>query len=64
MGAYDGAEVCELVGTYLLSLIQRKYENVGLYRDDGLSAFKNMSGPESERVKNIFRKYSGKKDLI
>ena len=25
MGAYDGAEMCELVGTYLLSLIVVKY---------------------------------------
>ena len=63
MGAYDGAEVCELVGTYLLSLIQRKYENVGLYRDDGLSAFKNMSGPESERVKKDIQKLFREKGL-
>ena len=25
MGVYDGAEVCELVGTYMLSLISEKY---------------------------------------
>ena len=25
MGAYDGAEVCELVGTYMLSVISEKY---------------------------------------
>ena len=25
MGAYNGAEVCELVGTYMLSLISEKY---------------------------------------
>ena len=25
MGAYDGAEVCELVGCYMLSIITRKY---------------------------------------
>ena len=37
MGAYDGAEVCELVGAFLLVMGQRKYENVGLYWDDGLS---------------------------
>ena len=42
MGAFDGAEVCELVGCFLLSLIPEKYkkENIGLYRDDGLSVFK------------------------
>ena len=25
MGAYDGAEVCELVGTYMLNLLSKKY---------------------------------------
>ncbi|MCP4482402.1 MAG: hypothetical protein GY817_06445, partial [bacterium] len=57
MGAFDGAEVCELVGCFLLSLIPEKYkkENIGLYRDDGLSVFKNVSGPESERIKKDFQ---------
>ena len=38
MGAYDDAEVCELVGTYMLSFISEKYnrKDFGLYRDDGL----------------------------
>ena len=53
MGAFDGAEVCELVGTYLLSLISRACEkkDIGLYRDDGLAVFKNRSGPQNERIK-------------
>ena len=44
MGAYDGAEVCELVGTFLLDKISEKNEknSIGLYRDDGLSVFKNL----------------------
>ena len=29
MGAYDGAEVCELVGTFLLDKICEKYEKIG-----------------------------------
>ena len=37
MGCFDGAEVCELVGSLILTklcdVLQR--ENVGLYRDDG-----------------------------
>ena len=39
MGAYDGAEVFELVGTYMLNLLSKKYNNndFGLYRDDGLA---------------------------
>ena len=63
MGAYDGAEICELVGTYLLHLIGEKYKNVGLYRDDGLAVFKNMSGPESERVKKDIQKIFKDKGL-
>ena len=37
MSSYDGAEVCEIVGLYLLeklsTLIDKK--KIGLYRDDG-----------------------------
>ena len=38
MGAFDGAEVCELVGLYLLKQMEVfiPREQVGLYRDDGL----------------------------
>ena len=47
MGAYDDAEVCELVGTYMLSLISKKYnkKDFGIYRDDELGVVKNKSGP-------------------
>ena len=37
MGSWDGAEVCELVGLFLLSKLQHLALNVGLYRDDGLA---------------------------
>ena len=37
MGSYDGAETCELIELYMLSLITPILNNkVGLYRDDGL----------------------------
>ena len=62
MGAYDGAEVCELVGNYLLyELFSTSYEkkDIELYRDDVRAVFKNKSGPESEKIKKsiqgIFR---------
>ena len=50
MGQYDGAEVCELIGIFLLNLLGRKYDtkSIGLYRDDVLSIFKNCSGPQME----------------
>ena len=58
MGAFDGAEICELVGICLLSQITETYEkkDVGLYRDDGLSAFKDTSGPQSEKIKKKIQK--------
>ena len=36
MGSYDGAEVCELVGLYLLHKLSATVpkEHIGLYRDD------------------------------
>ena len=56
MGAFDRAEVCKLVTKFLLHKLSQKFNktNVGLYHDDGLSIFKNISGPESEKVKKQF----------
>ena len=41
MGSYDGAEVSELVGTFLLDKISVKYDknSIGLYRNNELSIF-------------------------
>ena len=51
MGPFDGAEVCKLVGNFLLHKLSEKYErkNLALYRDDELAIFKNVSGPASEK---------------
>ena len=53
MGSYDGAEVCELIGILMLSLIGNIYNrnNIGLYRDDGLAVFKTTNDPQSEKIK-------------
>ena len=53
MGSYDGAEVCELIGTYMLSQVNQIIDNsdVGLYRDDGLGVMRNIGKPEIERRK-------------
>ena len=52
MGSFDGAETCELVGTYLLSKLSPQYRTkLGLYRDDGLGAF-----DESPRKIEIIKK--------
>ena len=65
MGAYNGAEVCELVGTFLLYKLSLKYNknDIGLYRDDGLAIFKNISGPKSEKVKKDIQKLFKENEL-
>ena len=52
MRSYDGAESCELTGLYMLNVLSSKFgkEKIGLYRDDGLTCFQNMTGSQAERV--------------
>ena len=62
MWCFVGAEVCELVGSLILTKLcdVLRRENVGLYRDDGLAIVKQIPGPELERKRNtiieIFKK--------
>ena len=53
MGAYDGAEICELVGLYALSQMKNKVNthSVGLYRDDGLAVLRRASGSRADRAR-------------
>ena len=53
IGAYDGAEVCKLVSTFLLEKISEicNEGDIGLYRDDGLAVFRNKSGTQLEKIK-------------
>ena len=53
MGCDDGAEVCELVGTYILNKLKNvgNKENIELYRYDGLGIFQNISKTEIEKKK-------------
>ena len=46
MGDSDGAEICELVGLYLLTEIHKNIDltSVGLFRDDGLKVMRSASG--------------------
>ena len=62
MGCYDDAEVCELVGSFILnkltSIINKS--DIGLYRDDGLGIFYNLSKPEIKRKKKaIIKVFNG-----
>ena len=53
MRSCNGAEVCELVGLYLLGtlapLISAK--NIGLCRDNGLAVTHQANGPKMDRIR-------------
>ena len=53
MRSFDGAEICEIVGIYLLEKLSPLLgkENFGLYRDDGLPTVNRSSGPVLERMR-------------
>lgn len=53
MGCYDGAEVCELVRSYILNQLKHDVdkESIGLYRDSGLGGLHNIPKPEIEKKK-------------
>ena len=53
MGGYDGAEIAELVGIYILDKLEPLLgrNNVGIYRDDGIACLFNKSGPETDRMR-------------
>ena len=56
MDSYDGAEVCELVGLFILHKLKTRLnnENIGLYRDDGLVAFRNMGPRTADNIRKKF----------
>ena len=58
MGSYDGAEICELVGLFILDKLRAEFknDNIGLYRDDGLAAFKNVGARTSNSIGKRFAK--------
>ena len=60
MGSYDGAEVCELFGMFMLSLlsIHINKNHIGLYRDDGLSRTLAVQKPKTQETssKNYLKK--------
>ena len=64
-GAYDGAEVCELIGIFMLPLLNKHINknHIGLHRDNGLAILKNTSGPEAKKFKKKSQKLFKEKDL-
>ncbi len=53
MVSYDRAEVCKLVGLFILNKLSAKFgqENVGLYRDDGLLLLDGTGGRLADRAR-------------
>ena len=63
MGSLDGAETCELVVCYRLSLLQPKYgESIGLYRDEGLG-ISTTTPKKTEKAKEDICKIFRENDL-
>ena len=58
MGSYDGAEVCELIGIYILSTLAKRIDkkSTGLYRDDRLIIIKKCDGPTTDRIRKVIIK--------
>ena len=56
MRVCNGTEVCEIVGLFLLNNLANKFDktSVGLYRDDGLALFKNISGHRADKIRKEF----------
>ena len=53
MGAYDGAEIGELVGIFMLSLLSKNYSsnNIDLYRDDLYQFLRRLVDNKQENIK-------------
>ena len=50
MGFFDGAEICEIVGLYILEELAGLDIEVGIYRDDGLAVC-DLNPQGVERIK-------------
>ena len=53
MGSYDGAQICELAGLYLLNRLSTVIDrsSVDLHTDDGLAAINKANGPKLDRIR-------------
>ena len=65
MGAPDGAEVCELVGLFILNQLKIKIPevNFGLYRDDGLGEHMKMPSKDIDKIRKKLHKIFGEWNL-
>ena len=66
MGSYDGAEVCELIGIYIQSLLTNilSKDNMGLYRDDGLFILRKQTDKIRKKIISIFKNINFKIEIV
>ena len=58
MGSFDGAEVCKLVGIYIVCFLAKliNKRDCGLCRDDGLLILQNVNSQQIDQMpKNIIK---------
>ena len=62
---FDGEEICELVGLFILQTLGQKYSpiDLGLYRDDGLALFHRTTDKEMDNIRKDFIKIFKELDL-
>jgi hypothetical protein len=65
MGSSDGAEICELVGLFILNHLGKRFgkENICLYRDDGLAIIKSKSARLLDKTRKELHKIFEQFDL-
>ena len=66
MGPYDGAEVCEIVGLFLLNSLANKFDKncVRWYRDVELPLLKNINRHRADKKPKEFHQLFKKKGLM
>ena len=70
MGIYDGSQIYELFGVYILSYLEAiiKKNEMGLYRDDGLLILRGANGQKTDKTRKniieIFKNIMFKIDIV
>jgi hypothetical protein len=57
-GSFHGAEICDLVGLFILNHLGKRFGkgNIGLYRDDGLAIIKSKSARLPDKTRKELHK--------
>ena len=52
MGSYYGAELCEMIGIYIQSLLESTLEKdlMGSYRDNRLTIIRNTNSQQADKI--------------